>query len=1646
MVNAISLFNGVDATVLANALLAADSGLTVVGATYIGANAAAGTFDSLDFGQALGSSIGHEGSGVVLSTGSAQIPFSNTQSGFTTDHDGAGDTDLTGLVQDVTSVDTGPGIGTRDAAVLEIQFIFDNPSDSFIAYDAIFGSEEFPDQDQGFTDISGTFVDELDNSLLFNPEDPNSVLAVTTENVNNAFFLDNDPFGVAPPQAPSVDLDVEFDGVTRVLSQETQVGTGNDTQDGVVHTIKFAIADTTDGENDTALFLSNLRASDGSGSGGGGGEPETVLTISPNVTVTEGTGAVTPMEFTISRSGNLNQTTTVDYLRTPFAPPPFGDEVEAEDLTGPFGPSGTLTFNPGETTKVIFYDAVGDVEIEPAESFILAIDNASNDGGAPVFINNDQSIGTIIDNDLPPPPSIAGAAWGDPHLITFDGLMYDFQSAGEFVLVQSTDEANPLEMQIRTTPVSDVVSVVTAFATEVGDTRVTINALEEVPLRIDGVETAFDTSGPVTVGDGDLFFDGQTITITYGSGDQVRVDLFEDFLSVQPFLDEVLRPSAVQGLLGNADGVTTNDLAAPDGTPFDQPLSFTDLYGTYANGWRVTQESSLFDYGLGQDTNTFTNPGLPVADITIGDFVFVDPVTEEEFDEPVISDARALVAGASITNQLIEDALILDVALTGDTDFIAAAERLVAEPIEVLEPIETPLDNDLVGIRGVGTSQPEGDTGDQVFQFEVYRTGDASALSNAIQVDYAIQTVGRNEDGLTDDEINSDLFGRLTFTASTRSQVIQINVAGDDIPEDDEELTVSISLIPLAADPLLVANEATIIVENDDGQPPSVFALTQVGSGPATEGNGGETSVYEYTVTRTGSTLEQDTVEFVVAGGDTDPADGDDFIGGALPLVELVFNPGEETKTVLVEVAGDDDFEADETFTVSLANANGAEIDPANAVIDALIVNDDEQDPPEFNITADLADQPEGSDGTTEFRFTVERENDPAGLFTVDFSVTGSGANPADADDFGGTLPSGTLVFADQELSKTIILQVVGDADGEQNEGFTVSLSNPSGLATVGTAAVDGVIRDDDGVVDNQPGELAIEATDAENLEGDTDSVIYTFTVNRTGGSDGPVSADFVVEGSGANPLDEDDIVGGVLPSGTVTFADGEVIQTITVEIAGDEIDENNETFTVTLSNPGGGATLGTSVANGTVEDDDAVPVAEDDFFTFVEGTILEGNVLEANGGDADQDNDGLGLIVSRVSGPSNGTLDLNDDGTFTYDPDSAFIGTDTFVYQVEDEDGDTDTATVSVTVEAITVQYNITSVFNPVVDFEGTGVNTPRTFRITRTGDTSVAGSVSYAIAGTGLNPVEAADFAGGVLPTGTVSFAAGQTTADVTIQVNGDSLEEADESYEILLSDPVVEGSNGSVGNSVISTIFDDDPIEIGGTSGNDRIELGPEDDIVDGGQGNDRINAGSGDDLVLGGNGNDRINGGNGNDLLSGGGRNDRINGESGADLIDGGDGKDRIDGGNGNDFIEGGAGRDRLEGGNDNDTLSGGADRDRLNGGPGNDVLDGGSGRDRLDGEEGNDTLNGGTDRDKLTGGVGADTFVYESGGDRDKIRDFDISLDVLDLSGVNGVETLDDLTAALIRERGDARFDFGGDDELRVKGLDVDQIPFANIIL
>ncbi len=245
---------------------------------------------------------------------------------------------------------------------------------------------------------------------------------------------------------------------------------------------------------------------------------------------------------------------------------------------------------------------------------------------------------------------------------------------------------------------------------------------------------------------------------------------------------------------------------------------------------------------------------------------------------------------------------------------------------------------------------------------------------------------------------------------------------------------------------------------------------------------------------------------------------------------------------------------------------------PATSGIAQVTINTiDVGNPGTLNIAA-TATVNEG-DGNATVRVT--RTGGSSGAVSVGFATTGGTA--ISGTDFTAT--NGVLDFADGELFKDITVPITDDAEVESAESFTITLSNATGGASIGTATSTVTISDNDAA--QQPGTLAISPATTSVNEGDG---TVTLTVSRTGGSDGIVSVN-VATANGTATAGSDYTA---LSSTTLTFADGDTTpKIVTVSIIDDVLDEGNETFTVDLSGVTGGASLGTATSTVTIVDDD---------------------------------------------------------------------------------------------------------------------------------------------------------------------------------------------------------------------------------------------------------------------------------------------------------------------------------------------------------------------------------------------------------------------------------------------------------------------------
>jgi len=310
----------------------------------------------------------------------------------------------------------------------------------------------------------------------------------------------------------------------------------------------------------------------------------------------------------------------------------------------------------------------------------------------------------------------APITWGDPHITTVDGTIYDFQGAGEYVALQDTDGT---EVQVRQSPIAGAapgnwspaspakyqndglvscLSSNTAAAAKVGTHRVTYEPSFGVAnpsglqLRIDGKVTTtgenFGDGGRVEkTSDGiEIHFpDGKVLTVS-GSLPYLTLD-FSSLGVVSPSVGG--SKSGLAGDVPNGNWLPRLPNGAAVGSmPATLHERYVTLNQTFGNAWRVAKNASLFDYAPGTSTATFTTASWPVENAK-------SCMVPSQKPAVPVSAAVAEEACKAISDANLHSSCVFDVKATGIThlaDTYLTTERIHAKlapkPI-IIRPVLT---------------------------------------------------------------------------------------------------------------------------------------------------------------------------------------------------------------------------------------------------------------------------------------------------------------------------------------------------------------------------------------------------------------------------------------------------------------------------------------------------------------------------------------------------------------------------------------------------------------------------------------------------------------------------------------------------------------------------------------------------------------------------------------------------------------------------------------------------------------------------------------------------------------------------------------------------------------------------------------------
>jgi hypothetical protein len=283
-------------------------------------------------------------------------------------------------------------------------------------------------------------------------------------------------------------------------------------------------------------------------------------------------------------------------------------------------------------------------------------------GTAAVLCIGGAQVSTCAPGPCPAPPS---SGVGDPHMHTPDGLAYEFQQVGEYVY--STDGGD-FVLQVRTGPYNGSSTVASnhALAANVAGDRVGYYYGANEPLLVDGAPVAVPAGGLMLAHGGRVARTPNGYQIVWPGGEVVAIGI-HGLLNITINVPD--RTKHYDGLLGTWDGNPRNDLVPRGGAPLPWPISQDQVYGIFGDSWRVTAAESLFDYGPGEDTTTFTDEAFPSHVVTAA------TLPTQQFNE-----AHAACVEAGIEDEAQLEGCILDVAASGGDASVAAATAEAALP------------------------------------------------------------------------------------------------------------------------------------------------------------------------------------------------------------------------------------------------------------------------------------------------------------------------------------------------------------------------------------------------------------------------------------------------------------------------------------------------------------------------------------------------------------------------------------------------------------------------------------------------------------------------------------------------------------------------------------------------------------------------------------------------------------------------------------------------------------------------------------------------------------------------------------------------------------------------------------------------------
>ncbi|HWU51968.1 MAG TPA: ExeM/NucH family extracellular endonuclease, partial [Tahibacter sp.] len=533
-------------------------------------------------------------------------------------------------------------------------------------------------------------------------------------------------------------------------------------------------------------------------------------------------------------------------------------------------------------------------------------------------------------------------------------------------------------------------------------------------------------------------------------------------------------------------------------------------------------------------TGTWTN-------VTALNFVTPDTATAGAKNGNAAADRTAL--SASIGSLSIANGATFWIRWN-DVDASGADDGLAVDDFSLTPRFSIPAN---LGINDVTLN--EGNAGTTSFTFTV----SLSAPAGPGGVTFDIATADGTATAPGDYTAKSLTAQTIPAGSSTYSFTVLVN--GDLAVETNETFFVNVTNVTGAT---VTDGQGQGTIVNDDAAP----NLT-INDVSLNEGNTG-TTAFNFTVSLS-APAPAGGVTFDIATADGTATAPGDYT--AKSLTAQTIPAGSSTYAFTVLVNGDTVLEANETFFVNVTNVTNAIVTDGQGL--GTLVNDDAAP----NLTINDVSLNEGDAGTTTFTFTVNLSAPaPAGGVTFDIATANDTAT-APGDYTAKSLTAQTIPAGSSSYSFTVLVN--GDTDPEANETFFVNVTNVTN-ATVTDGQGLGTLVNDDTAPNLTIDDVSLD-------EGNAGTTTYTFTVSLSAPAPtSGVTFDIATaNGSATAPSDyaTKSLTAQTIPAGATTYA-------FTVLVNGDTTPENDETFSVNVTNATN-ATVTDGQGVGTIRNDD---------------------------------------------------------------------------------------------------------------------------------------------------------------------------------------------------------------------------------------------------------------------------------------------------------------------------------------------------------------------------------------------------------------------------------------------------------------------------